>query len=223
MSTFAVIIMILVGVNFDLRITQSVVGFENWVAFIVAKGAYLTALFGLLFGCWTLFRSGVLTPVVRETAKVTSMVFTILIGSQLAEPGGDLLRRRALHPAIPAQLRQRDRGLPDGDAGAVRPGLRARFPRDHLHRRAHRRAGDLWRHLGSEMGDDHDRGQPADIVPDPALWLRAVLFARGGAARGHDAAHLSRGHPFRADPGARLGDFVVLPVVVTIVPDLIPN
>ncbi len=83
MSTFAVIIMILVGVNFDLRITQSVVGFENWVAFIVAKGAYLFALFGLLFGCWTLFRSGVLSPVVRETAKVTSMVFTILIGSQL--------------------------------------------------------------------------------------------------------------------------------------------
>jgi TRAP-type mannitol/chloroaromatic compound transport system permease large subunit len=30
-----------------------------------------------------LFRSGVLSPVVRETAKVTSMVFTILIGSQL--------------------------------------------------------------------------------------------------------------------------------------------
>ena len=83
MSTFALIVMILVGVNFDLRIGQPEVGFENWVAFIVAKGAYLFALFGLLFGCWTLFRSGVLSPVVRETAKVTSMVFTILIGSQL--------------------------------------------------------------------------------------------------------------------------------------------
>jgi TRAP-type mannitol/chloroaromatic compound transport system permease large subunit len=30
-----------------------------------------------------LLRGGVLSPVVRETAKVTSMVFTILIGSQL--------------------------------------------------------------------------------------------------------------------------------------------
>ncbi len=30
-----------------------------------------------------LFAGGVLSPVVRETAKVTSMVFTILIGSQL--------------------------------------------------------------------------------------------------------------------------------------------
>ena len=83
MSAFAITICILVGVNFDLRVNQGEVGFENWVAFIVAYGAYLFALFGLLYGCWVLFAGGVLTPVVRETAKVTSMVFTILIGSQL--------------------------------------------------------------------------------------------------------------------------------------------
>ncbi|MEP1767565.1 MAG: TRAP transporter large permease subunit [Sulfitobacter sp.] len=82
-STLAIIICILVGVNFDLRINQDEVGFENWVAFFVAYGAYLYAVFGLLFSCWVLFANGVLTPVVRETAKVTSMVFTILIGSQL--------------------------------------------------------------------------------------------------------------------------------------------
>jgi TRAP-type mannitol/chloroaromatic compound transport system permease large subunit len=82
-ATFAIVIMILVGVNFDLRITQADVGFENWVAYIVAKSAYIFAIFGIFYGCWVLFRSGVLSPVVRETAKVTSMVFTILIGSQL--------------------------------------------------------------------------------------------------------------------------------------------
>ncbi|MEQ6204181.1 TRAP transporter large permease subunit [Sulfitobacter sp. HNIBRBA2951] len=82
-STLAIIICILVGVNFDLRINQDEVGFENWVAFFVAYGAYLYAVFGLLFSCWILYTNGVLTPVVRETAKVTSMVFTILIGSQL--------------------------------------------------------------------------------------------------------------------------------------------
>ena len=82
-ATFAIVIMILVGVNFDLRINQQSVGFENWIAYIVAKGAYLFAIFGIFYGCWVLFRSGVLSPVVRETAKVTSMVFTILIGSQL--------------------------------------------------------------------------------------------------------------------------------------------
>jgi len=83
MSAFAITICILVGVNFDLRITKEVVGFENWVAFGVAYSAYLFALFGLFYGCWVLLKTGVLSPVVRETAKVTSMVFTILIGSQL--------------------------------------------------------------------------------------------------------------------------------------------
>ncbi|WP_227267901.1 TRAP transporter large permease [Roseobacter weihaiensis] len=83
LSTLAIIVCILVGINFDLRINTSNVGFESWVAFFVAYTAYLYALFGLLFSCWILYTSGVLSPVVRETAKVTSMVFTILIGSQL--------------------------------------------------------------------------------------------------------------------------------------------
>ncbi len=82
-STLAIVVCILVGVNFDLRINQGGVSAESWIAFAVAYGAYLYAIFGLLFACWILFTSGVLTPVVRETAKVTSMVFTILIGSQL--------------------------------------------------------------------------------------------------------------------------------------------
>ena len=82
-STVAIIVCILVGVNFDLRINQEEVGFQSWFAFFVAYGAYLYAMFGLLFSCWILFTSGVLSPIVRETAKVTSMVFTILIGSQL--------------------------------------------------------------------------------------------------------------------------------------------
>ena len=83
MSTLAVVVMILVGVNFDLRINTDTVTAETWLAFTVAHVAYLYALFGLLFSCWVLYRSGVLTPAVRETAKVTSMVFTILIASQL--------------------------------------------------------------------------------------------------------------------------------------------
>ena len=82
-STFAIVIMILIGINFDLRVHQETAGFEEWVAYLVAQGAYLYAIFGILYGCWTLLRAHVLAPVVRETAKVTSMVFTILIGSQL--------------------------------------------------------------------------------------------------------------------------------------------
>ncbi|MFK7869505.1 MAG: TRAP transporter large permease subunit [Roseobacter sp.] len=82
-STLAIIVCILVGINFDLRINTDEVGFQSWFAFMVAYAAYLYALFGLLFSCYILWTSGVLAPVVRETAKVTSMVFTILIGSQL--------------------------------------------------------------------------------------------------------------------------------------------
>jgi TRAP-type mannitol/chloroaromatic compound transport system permease large subunit len=82
-STFAVIIMILIGVNFDLRVNQGTPSFETWVAFFAAYTAWLYAAFGLLFSCYILFKAGILHPVVRETAKVTSMVFTILIGSQV--------------------------------------------------------------------------------------------------------------------------------------------
>jgi len=82
-ATFAVMIAILIGVNFDLRVNQSDVSVESWIAFGFAYGAYLFALFGLLYGCWVLYKGAVLTPIVRETAKVASMVFTILIGSQL--------------------------------------------------------------------------------------------------------------------------------------------
>uniref|UniRef100_UPI00356468DD TRAP transporter large permease subunit n=1 Tax=Puniceibacterium confluentis TaxID=1958944 RepID=UPI00356468DD len=83
-ATFAVMIMILVGINFDMRINLAGgASFETWIAFLVGYGAYLFAGFGLLYSCWVLFRARILTPAVRETAKVTSMVFTILIASQL--------------------------------------------------------------------------------------------------------------------------------------------
>ena len=82
-ASFAVVICILMGVNFDLRITTQSVSAETWIAFLFAYGAYIYALFGLLTACYILYRGDVLRPVVRETSKVTSMVFTILIGSQV--------------------------------------------------------------------------------------------------------------------------------------------
>ncbi|MGB1234609.1 MAG: TRAP transporter large permease [Planktomarina sp.] len=82
-TAFALMIMILIGINFDLRVNQPEVSTEMWIAWAFAKLAYLFSLFGLFYACWVLWRTSVLSPVVRETAKVTSMVFTILIGSQL--------------------------------------------------------------------------------------------------------------------------------------------
>ncbi|SFH22679.1 TRAP-type mannitol/chloroaromatic compound transport system, large permease component [Palleronia marisminoris] len=82
-SALAIIVMLLLGVNFDLRVGVGETNFAQWVAYLVAQACYLFAIFGLLYSCVVLWTGGVLTPVVRETAKVTSMVFTILIGSQL--------------------------------------------------------------------------------------------------------------------------------------------
>ncbi len=83
MATFAVVVFLLVGSNFDLRTSIEHVGFENWVAFVVAAAAYHIGFCGLVFACWVLWRGNILRSVVRDTAKVTSMVFAILIGSQM--------------------------------------------------------------------------------------------------------------------------------------------
>jgi TRAP-type mannitol/chloroaromatic compound transport system permease large subunit len=83
MASLALVVMILVGINFDLRTGVESTTTADAIALLVAQVAYHAAFLGLLYACWVLLRSGVLAPVVRETAKVTSMVFTILIGSQL--------------------------------------------------------------------------------------------------------------------------------------------
>jgi TRAP-type mannitol/chloroaromatic compound transport system permease large subunit len=82
-ASFALVIMLLVGVNFDLRLGLQTVTLENRVAFLVAWTAYLVAMVGVIYACYVLFAGQVLRPVVRETAKVTAMVFAILIGSQM--------------------------------------------------------------------------------------------------------------------------------------------
>jgi TRAP-type mannitol/chloroaromatic compound transport system permease large subunit len=82
-ASFAIVIMIILGINFDLRTVREGITGGDWVAIVTAYASYHVAMFGLLYSCWVLLRAGILGPVVRETAKITSMVFTILIGSQI--------------------------------------------------------------------------------------------------------------------------------------------
>jgi TRAP-type mannitol/chloroaromatic compound transport system permease large subunit len=82
-ASLALVVMILFGINFDLRTGVETTTTADAIALLIAQIAYHVAFIGLLYACWVLLRAGVLAPVVRETAKVTSMVFTILIGSQL--------------------------------------------------------------------------------------------------------------------------------------------
>lgn len=82
-ASFAIIIMLLLRGNFDLRMSLDDISTENRIAIGVALVAYHVAIFGLLFSVWTLIGKGVMSAVVRETTKVTSMVFMILIASLL--------------------------------------------------------------------------------------------------------------------------------------------
>ena len=83
LASLALVVMLLFGINFDLRTGLQTTTTADIVALAITQIAYHAAFLGLLYACYVLFRTGVLGPVVRETAKVTSMVFTILIGSQL--------------------------------------------------------------------------------------------------------------------------------------------
>jgi TRAP-type mannitol/chloroaromatic compound transport system permease large subunit len=47
-ATGAVVLMLLVGMNFDLRINNADVSVESWIGFFVAYGAFLFAAFGLV-------------------------------------------------------------------------------------------------------------------------------------------------------------------------------
>ena len=80
--SLAIVIMLVVGINFDMRLGPEM-SLENILAFIVAFSAFIYTIFGIFWSCWYLYKEDILAPVVRETAKVTSMVFTILIGSQI--------------------------------------------------------------------------------------------------------------------------------------------
>jgi len=80
-AAFAVVVLLLMRGNFDLRLTLDTITTENQIAIWVTMIAYHVAVFGLLFSIWVLIGKNVMSAVVRETTKVTSMVFVILIAS----------------------------------------------------------------------------------------------------------------------------------------------
>ena len=80
-AAFAVVILLLMRGNFDLRLTLDTITTENQIAIWVTMIAYHVAVFGLLFSIWVLIGKDVMSAVVRETTKVTSMVFVILVAS----------------------------------------------------------------------------------------------------------------------------------------------
>ncbi len=80
-SGLAVVLLLLLRGNFDLRMTLDTIQFDDRVGIVVALVAYHVAIAGLLYSCWVLLRHKILQSILNETTKVTSMVFVILIGS----------------------------------------------------------------------------------------------------------------------------------------------
>jgi TRAP-type mannitol/chloroaromatic compound transport system permease large subunit len=77
----SVIVLLLMRANFDLRMMMEQISFANGVAILVTIIAFHVAFFGLLYSCWALIKNKIMSPIINETTKVTSMVFVILIGS----------------------------------------------------------------------------------------------------------------------------------------------
>jgi TRAP-type mannitol/chloroaromatic compound transport system permease large subunit len=80
-SGVAIVVMLLLRGNFDLRTTIEEITTEDHIAIWAAIIAYHVGILGLLYSCVVLVQEGIMRPVVQETTKVTVMVFTILIGS----------------------------------------------------------------------------------------------------------------------------------------------
>ncbi len=80
-SGTAVVVLLLLRANFDLRMHVENIAFDNGVAIVIGIIAFHVAVFGLLYSCWVLVREKIMSPIINETTKVTSMVFVILIGS----------------------------------------------------------------------------------------------------------------------------------------------
>ena len=114
------------------------------------------------------------------------------------------LRRRRPGARVPDRTAgRRVRSHAGRHAAHVPDGVLSRLHRDHVRGGAHRRPGAAAARPQPGVARDHDRGEPADLLPDPSVRVRPVLPAGGGAAGGDDGGHLPGHHPLRCHPARR--------------------
>lgn len=108
----ALFLLVALTVAFDLRLGRADPSLASQIAIAVSFALCAALAFGTLIAIRRTVKAGILSPVVRETAKTTSMVFIILVGASLFSLtfinfGGD--------DAVKALLTD----LPGGKAGAI--------------------------------------------------------------------------------------------------------
>ncbi len=81
LSGLAMIVMLFLASNFDLRLGMNETSNTNIIAIAVAGLLTLLLTYGVIVSLIRVFRAGILTNVVRSTTEISSMVFIILIGA----------------------------------------------------------------------------------------------------------------------------------------------
>jgi tripartite ATP-independent transporter DctM subunit len=191
---------------FDLRMQREVVPPMDLIAAVVAGLCIAALVWGLVGSLIRVHRSGILAEVMQMTVKISSIVFVILLGGLgllFGLPRFSWRQVRGGNSDRPSGRRLRRHA--GGYGVDVRDGLLPRLHRDHLRRRSDRRYHALEDGARPGVARSDDRGEPADIVPDAAFRLRALLPARGRPALDHDHGHLPGDHSLRRDPAGRVG------------------
>ena len=180
-GSIALLALIALAAVVDLRLGRDRTTLEAiGLALGIALG--LAGLTGIAAALWRAWATGVLTPAVAETARLTTMLFTIVIGATiftlvLRGLGGDDTIRAVLD-ALPGDTGRRHRGR---DAGDVLDGFFPRLRRDHPDRRPGRGPDPAGRRRRPDLAGGDDRGEPANVIFDATVRVFAFLSARRGA------------------------------------------
>src|SRR5690606_13245265 len=103
------------------------------------------------------------------------------------------LRRRSHGRArVRSIARWRARRILPGHAGDLPARFHPRLHRDHLRGGADRRPGTAGHGTGPYLAGRDDRAEPADLLPDATIRIRALLPAWRHAPIGADQYHLQR-------------------------------
>ncbi len=79
----AVITLFILTTQYDLRLTRESIPAVDHTAILVSFGLCLVIAWGLLAALWRMLRQHILTETVKQTTKITAMVFLILMGATL--------------------------------------------------------------------------------------------------------------------------------------------
>jgi len=94
--------LVVLSTVFDLRMQRDVIPTADLIAALIAGLCCIALLYGLIVSLITVYRSGILIPVMRTTMEVSSMVFLILLGASVFSLvfrglGGEKIVAEVLH------------------------------------------------------------------------------------------------------------------------------